>query len=102
MAFRIGQRVRIVGGSEDEDGGEECVGDVATVVSTLLPAPHDLCTEVPRGTPVHILDIVAEDGGTVAAPPCWLAPIDDGRSPIAWTAELLKLCRVGAQRKEGV
>ena len=87
--FRIGQRARVI----RDDVEPEQVGVIVTITSELRPL-SDRCTPKQyAGLLVHTVDMPPDRFGIACYPPEWLAPIDDGREPVAWSEELLDLCR---------
>ena len=89
-SFKPGDRVLIVRGAK---GAAKIPTRVTEVTSGLFPFHGTKFPELPLGTPVHMLAVVADDGCGVCAPPSWLEPVfDDGSEPIAWTEELKRYC----------
>jgi hypothetical protein len=87
--FKVGDRVVIVKALRADN-----IGRVATVLTEPRPFQH-IGYAVTFGTLVHVIDAPSVLGQpTSSCPPAWLEPYrPDHNEKVAWTPELLDLCR---------
>lgn len=93
MAFRVGQRVEIVGSFSSER-----IGTVATVVAGPEPLEFGQGSHwhfLPVGTPMYQVDLpsLVNPANYGWGPEQWLRSLDGGDEPVIWTEELKRLCR---------